>query len=113
MERKFLTTYLELGILEHNPFQVIDVKGVGRLMETAISWARKEKKTLEIGVCGEHAGDPLSIKFFNQIGVDYVSCSPFRIPTSKLVAAQAALEGKGKKAEEPVKVAARRNSARA
>jgi len=113
VERKFLTNYLELGILEHNPFQVIDVKGVGRLMETAISWARKGKKTLEIGVCGEHAGDPLSIRFFNQIGVNYVSCSPFRIPTSKLVAAQAALQPRREKAEEPVKVASRRDGARA
>ncbi len=94
VERKFLTTYLELGILEHNPFQVLDVKGVGRLMETAISWARREKKALEIGVCGEHAGDPQSINFFHQIGIDYVSCSPFRIPTAKLVAAQAALKQK-------------------
>lgn len=94
VERKFLSTYLELGILEHNPFQTLDTKGVGRLMETAILWARKEKKDLNIGVCGEHAGEPVSIKFFHQIGIDYVSCSPFRIPTTKLVAAQAVLEEK-------------------
>jgi pyruvate,orthophosphate dikinase len=94
VERKFLSSYLELGILEHNPFKIIDIKGVGRLMETAISWARRGKKSIEIGVCGEHAGEPLSIKFFNRIGVNYVSCSPFRIPTSKLVAAQATLEKK-------------------
>ncbi len=94
VERKFLNTYLELGILEHNPFQILDVKGVGKLMETAISWARREKKALEIGVCGEHAGEPESIRFFHQIGIDYLSCSPFRIPVAKLVAAQAALEQK-------------------
>jgi len=94
VERKFLNTYLELGILPHNPFQILDIKGVGRLMETAVSWARQEKEALEIGVCGEHAGDPESIRFFHQIGIDYVSCSPFRIPVAKLVAAQAALEQK-------------------
>lgn len=92
VERKFLTTYLELGILQHNPFEIVDVKGVGRLMETAVTWARREKKALEIGVCGEHGGEPESIKFFHQIGIDYVSCSPFRIPVAKLIAAQAALE---------------------
>jgi pyruvate,orthophosphate dikinase len=94
VERKFLTTYLDLGILEHNPFQILDVKGVGRLMQTAVSWARKEKQKLEIGVCGEHAGEPSSIRFFHRIDIDYVSCSPFRIPTAKLVAARAALEEK-------------------
>ena len=93
-ERKFLTTYLELGILQHNPFEIVDIKGVGRLMETAILWARREKSDLEIGVCGEHAGEPQSIKFFHQIGTDYVSCSAFRIPVAKLVAAQAAIEQK-------------------
>ncbi|MBA7503489.1 Pyruvate, phosphate dikinase [subsurface metagenome] len=94
VERKFLNTYLELGILPHNPFQILDIKGVGRLMETAVSGARREKEALEIGVCGEHAGDPESIRFFHQIGIDYVSCSPFRIPVAKLVAAQAVLEQK-------------------
>ncbi|MBA7520162.1 Pyruvate, phosphate dikinase [subsurface metagenome] len=94
VERKFLNTYLELGILPHNPFQILDIKGVGRLMETAVSGARREKEALEIGVCGEHAGDPESIRFFHQIGIDYVSCSPFRIPVAKLVAAQATLEQK-------------------
>ncbi len=94
VERKFLTTYLELGILQNNPFEILDVEGVGRLMETAVSWARREKKSMEIGVCGEHGGEPESIKFFHQIGIDYVSCSPFRIPVTKLVAAQAALKQK-------------------
>jgi len=93
-ERKFLNTYLELGILPNNPFQILDIKGVGRLMQTAVSSARREKEALEIGICGEHAGDPESIKFFHQIGLDYVSCSPFRVPVAKLVAAQAALEQK-------------------
>ncbi len=93
-EKKFLTTYLELGILQDNPFEVLDIKGVGRLMETAIFWARQAKKEIEIGVCGEQGGEPRTIRYLNSIGVDYVSCSPFRIPIAKLVAAQAALQTK-------------------
>jgi len=88
VEKKFLSTYLQAGILKDNPFLVLDVKGVGRLMETAISWARKEKASLEIGVCGEQAGEPRSIMFLHSAGVDSVSCSPFRIPIAKLAAAQ-------------------------
>jgi pyruvate,orthophosphate dikinase len=95
-EKKFLSTYLEIGILENNPFEIIDVKGVGRLMETAIFWARRARKDIQVGVCGEHAGEPASIKFFHAINVDYVSCSPFRVPIAKLIAAQAAIEQKDK-----------------
>ncbi len=91
-EKKFLSTYLEAGILRDNPFQVIDVKGVGRLMETAIFWARRAKHDIRISVCGEHAGEPRSIRFFHGIGVDGISCSPFRVQAAKLVAAQAAIE---------------------
>ena len=90
-EKKFLSTYLEDKLLDDNPFEVIDVKGVGRLMETAIHWARLEEPNLEIGVCGEHAGEPRSVSFFHDIGVTYVSCSPYRIPVAKLMAAQAAI----------------------
>ncbi|MFC2007759.1 pyruvate, phosphate dikinase [Chloroflexota bacterium] len=90
-EKKFLSIYLDTGILKDDPFEVIDIKGVGRLMETAILWARKTSKDLEIGVCGEQAGEPRSIQFFNAINIDYVSCSPFRLPIAKLVAAQAAI----------------------
>ena len=90
-EKKFLTTYLEQGILQDNPFEILDIKGVGRLMETAIFWARRAKKELEIGVCGEQAGEPRSISYLHGIGVDYVSCSPFRIPVAKLVAAKASI----------------------
>ena len=93
-EKKFLSTYLEIGILENNPFEVIDIKGVGRLMETAIFWARRAKKDIEIGVCGEHAGEPQSVAFFHAVNVDYVSCSPFRVPIAKLIAAQAAIKQK-------------------
>ncbi len=96
-EKKFLSTYLELGILQDNPFEVLDVKGVGRLMETAIFWARRAKREVEIGVCGEQAGEPRSIRYLHGIGVDYVSCSPFRIPIATLVAAQAAIQAKGEK----------------
>ncbi len=91
-EKKFLSTYLSAGMLEDNPFEILDVKGVGRLMETAIYWARKEEPDLEIGVCGEHAGEPRSIRFFHDIGVTYVSCSPYRLPVAKLSAAQAAIK---------------------
>lgn len=98
VEKKFLTTYLEFGILQHNPFKIQDIKGVGRLIETAISWVRQEKEALEIGVCGEHAGEPESIRFFHQIGIDYLSCSPFKMPVARLVAAQAALEQKTSRA---------------
>jgi len=91
-EREFLPTYLEAGILKDNPFQMVDIRGVGRMMDTAVSWARIEKPDLEIGVCGEHAGDPRSIHFFQSIGVDYISCSPFRLPVARLAAAQAAIE---------------------
>jgi pyruvate,orthophosphate dikinase len=91
-EKKFLSTYLETGILQDNPFEVIDIKGVGRLMETAILWARRARKDIEIGVCGEQAAEPRSIRFFHGIGIDYVSCSPFRIPIAKLIAAQAVVE---------------------
>jgi pyruvate,orthophosphate dikinase len=94
-EKKFLSTYLQMGILRDNPFQVLDVKGVGRLMETAIFWARRAKRDIEIGVCGEQAGEPRSVEYLHGIGVDYVSCSPFRIPIARLVAAQTALKGKG------------------
>jgi pyruvate,orthophosphate dikinase len=93
-EKKFLSIYLQKGILQDNPFAVLDVKGVGRLMETAIFWARRAKKEIEIGVCGEQAGDPRTIRYLHSIGVDYISCSPFRIPVAKLAAAQAAIQSK-------------------
>jgi pyruvate,orthophosphate dikinase len=93
-EKKFLSIYLQKGILQDNPFAVLDVKGVGRLMETAIFWARRSKKEIEIGVCGEQAGEPRTISYLHGTGVDYISCSPFRIPVAKLVAAQAAIRSR-------------------
>jgi pyruvate,orthophosphate dikinase len=91
-EKEFLPTYLRMGVLLDNPFEVLDIKGVGRLMETAIFWARRVRKDIEIGVCGEQAGEPHSIRYLHSTGVDYISCSPFRIPIAKLVAAQAAIQ---------------------
>jgi pyruvate,orthophosphate dikinase len=88
----FLPTYLERDIVEANPFVSIDQKGVGRLMEITRDLARKTRPEIKLGICGEHGGDPASVKFCHRLGLDYVSCSPFRIPIARLAAAQAALE---------------------
>lgn len=92
-EKEFLTTYLDKQILEDNPFEVLDAKGVGRLMDTAVYWARRASPTIQIGVCGEHGGEPRSIAIFHAIGVNYVSCSPYRVPVARLAAAQATIQG--------------------
>ncbi len=91
-ERSFLLTYVEKGILPKNPFQTIDRDGVGNLMKWAISEGRKTRPELEVGICGEHGGDPDSIEWCHLIGNNYVSCSPFRVPIARLAAAQAALK---------------------
>lgn len=88
---KFLPTYVLNGLLPADPFVSIDEDGVGALMRIAVSKGRKVNRTLEMGICGEHGGDPKSIKFCHDIGLDYVSCSPYRVPVAKLAAAQAAL----------------------
>jgi pyruvate,orthophosphate dikinase len=90
-EGKFLTDYLEKGILDVNPFESIDQTGVGRLVEVATREGRATNGKLKVGVCGEHGGDPDSIGFFAKVGLDYVSCSPFRVPVARLAAAQAAI----------------------
>src|SRR5207249_11381332 len=90
-EGKFLTTYLEDGVLERNPFEVIDIDGVGDLMRIAVERGRGAKPGLKLGICGEHGGEPRSIAFCHELGLDYVSCSPFRVPLARLAAAQAAL----------------------
>ncbi|MDY6958492.1 MAG: putative PEP-binding protein, partial [Halobacteriota archaeon] len=92
-ENKFLPLYNERKILQDNPFEILDVKGVGRLMLIAIRWGRKTRENLKIGICGEHAGEPRSIKFCNSAGIDYVSCSPYRVPIARLAAAHAEIEG--------------------
>jgi pyruvate, orthophosphate dikinase len=91
-ERNFLITYQEQGILETNPFQSLDRGGVGKLMDWAISEGRKTRPNLEVGICGEHGGDPSSIEWCHLIGNNYVSCSPFRVPIARLAAAHAALK---------------------
>lgn len=92
-EGKFLTHYLEKGILKENPFIVLDRKGVGQLMKLAAERGRKVRKDLLVGICGEHGGEPSSVEFCHQIGLDFVSCSPFRVPIARLAAAQAAVSG--------------------
>jgi pyruvate,orthophosphate dikinase len=96
---KFLGAYVEAGILPKDPFQSIDIPGVGALVEMAKERGRKTRPGIKLGICGEHGGDPASIQFFGKVGLDYVSCSPFRVPIARLAAAQSALSkesvGKG------------------
>ena len=99
-ERNFLITYQEQGVLEKNPFQTLDRGGVGKLMEWAITEGRKTRPNLEVGICGEHGGDPESIEWCHIIGNNYVSCSPFRVPVARLAAAHSALKHSGKKIAE-------------
>ena len=108
-ERNFLITYQEQGILETNPFQTIDRGGVGKLMDWAIAEGRKTRPNLEVGICGEHGGDPNSIEWCHIIGNNYVSCSPFRVPIARLAAAHAALKHRpnGKVVAAKKKVAAK------
>jgi pyruvate,orthophosphate dikinase len=97
-ERHFIVRYLERKILPRNPFETIDADGVGRLMALAVTEGRKTRKNLEVGICGEHGGDPDSIHLCHKLGLNYVSCSPFRVPVARLAAAQAAIgEGTGTK----------------
>lgn len=88
----FLGAYVESGILPADPFITIDQEGVGELIALGCSRAKKTNPQVELGVCGEHAGDPKSVAFFEKIGINYISCSPFRVPIARLAAAQAALE---------------------
>ena len=91
-ERNFLVKYVEDGILPKNPFQTIDTQGVGQLMDLTVKKGRATRKDLEVGICGEHGGDPESIDLCYRIGLNYVSCSPFRVPVARLAAAQSALK---------------------
>ena len=93
-EGKFLTFYLEDGVLERNPFEVLDQDGVGELMRIAVERGRGSKPDLKLGICGEHGGEPSSVEFCHRIGLDYVSCSPYRVPIARVAAAQAALDRK-------------------
>jgi pyruvate,orthophosphate dikinase len=94
VESRLMPTYLEAGLLRDNPFETIDVIGVGELVAMGAQRGRKAKPGLKVGVCGEHGGDPASIRFFYEAGLDYVSCSPYRVPIARLAAAQAILVSK-------------------
>ncbi len=112
---KFLPVYLEKGILKHDPFQVLDQEGVGQLVRMGVERGRSTRPNLKVGICGEHGGEPSSVEFCHSVGMNYVSCSPYRVPIARLAAAQAVIkeeaaakanagkkakkdEGKGKKA---------------
>jgi pyruvate,orthophosphate dikinase len=104
---KFLGDYVRMGIYDYDPFQVLDRTGVGKLISIACELGRKTRPDIEVGICGEHGGDPMSVEFCHQVGLTYVSCSPFRVPVARLAAAQAALKEKaakkvaGKKSPKP------------
>ena len=87
----FINPYLEAGILEDDPFQVLDSNGVGQLVEIALEKGRKTRPGLEVGICGEHGGEPKSVAFCVRAGLNYVSCSPYRVPIARLAAAQTAI----------------------
>ena len=89
---KFLKVYLERGILKNDPFQILDQEGVGQLVRIGIEKGRSTKPSLKVGICGEHGGEPSSVKFCASIGMNYVSCSPYRVPIARVAAAQAAIE---------------------
>ena len=89
---KFLAQYIDRNVLSADPFQSLDQEGVGQLVEMGVQRGRSTRPNLKIGVCGEHGGDPDSIDFFHRAGLDYVSCSPYRVPIARLAAAQAELK---------------------
>jgi pyruvate,orthophosphate dikinase len=93
---KFIKVYLDRKIFKEDPFQTLDQKGVGQLMKLAVEKGRKIQKDLKCGICGEHGGDPASVKFCHRVGLNYVSCSPYRVPIARLAAAQAVIEGQSK-----------------
>jgi pyruvate, orthophosphate dikinase len=95
VEAAFFSRYMELGVFGVSPFETIDREGVGRLVDIAVREGRASRPDLHVGVCGEHGGDPESVHFFHEVGLDYVSCSPFRVPVARLEAGRAALESGG------------------
>ena len=112
---KFLKPYVEMGIYDYDPFQTLDRKGVGELMRIAVAKGRAARKDIKLGICGEHGGDPASVEFCHMIGLNYVSCSPYRVPIARLAAAQAALRhphGERPAAKAPAKKAAKRAAKR-
>jgi pyruvate,orthophosphate dikinase len=97
----FMPEYLKQGILKHDPFQVLDQEGLGELIKTGVEGGRSTRPNLKVGICGEHGGEPHSVEFCHRIGMDYVSCSPFRVPIARLAAAQAALKERGGRERAP------------
>ena len=95
VEGSFFSQYLELGIFATSPFESIDQEGIGRLIRIAVDEGRATRPDITIGVCGEHGGDPDSVHFFHQVGLNYVSCSPFRVPVARLEAGRAAMDTGG------------------
>jgi pyruvate,orthophosphate dikinase len=95
VESRMMPAYLAQGLLRRNPFETIDESGVGDLVNVAVERGRSTNPKLKLGVCGEHGGDPASIAFFQRVGLDYVSCSPFRVPVARLAAAQAIVGERG------------------
>jgi pyruvate,orthophosphate dikinase len=95
VEAAFFGRYLELGIFGVSPFETLDVDGVGRLVRIAAEEGRRTRPGLKLGICGEHGGDPESVHFFHEVGLDYVSCSPFRLPVARLEAGRAAIRSSG------------------
>jgi pyruvate,orthophosphate dikinase len=102
----FLNAYVEIEVFSKNPFASLDQGGVGQLVKIAIEKGRSTRPDIKLGICGEHGGDPESVKFFHRVGLNYVSCSPFRVPVARLAAAQAAIEEKRAQAHAPLKKAA-------
>jgi pyruvate,orthophosphate dikinase len=95
VEGRFMSEYLEQKLLDANPFETLDVRGVGELVRVAVERGRGVSPELKLGICGEHGGDPASVTFCHQVGLDYVSCSPYRVPLARLAAAHAALGDTG------------------
>ena len=91
----FLPLYIETGVLPADPFQTLDQVGIGALIRQSVDAGRARRPGLKVGVCGEHGGDPASVAFFHALGLEYVSCSPYRVPVARLAAARAALDESG------------------
>jgi Phosphoenolpyruvate synthase/pyruvate phosphate dikinase len=92
MQENFLNYYYDNKIYDFDPFQKLDQTGVGKLVHMAVELGRKTRPDIHLGICGEHGGDPSSVEFFHNIGLDYVSCSPYRVPVARLAAAQAQIK---------------------
>jgi pyruvate,orthophosphate dikinase len=100
--------YIENEVFKKNPFATLDATGVGQLMETAVTKGRSTRPNIKLGICGEHGGDPDSVKFCHKLGLNYVSCSPYRVPVARLAAAQAAIEEAAKAPAPKAKKAAKK-----